>query len=60
MNNDDIRYYAQLDDVELPKDILKYSNDFVRLIGAIKRRHDPVVTTMVGNGIIIRVSVIHY
>ncbi|KAI8050341.1 alpha-ketoacid dehydrogenase kinase [Syncephalis plumigaleata] len=40
------RYYARLDDVELPKDILKYSNEFVRLIGAIKRRHDPVVTTM--------------
>ncbi|KAI9593829.1 mitochondrial branched-chain alpha-ketoacid dehydrogenase kinase-domain-containing protein [Syncephalis fuscata] len=40
------RYYARLDDVDLPKDIMKYSNDFVRLIGAIKRRHDPVVTTM--------------
>ncbi|RKP08443.1 pyruvate dehydrogenase kinase [Thamnocephalis sphaerospora] len=39
-------YYARMDNVDLPRDILKYNDDFVRCIGAIKRRHDPVVTTM--------------
>ncbi|KAG0178015.1 hypothetical protein DFQ29_004035 [Apophysomyces sp. BC1021] len=40
------RYYTNIDEVDFPPEINEYTSTFVRTIEAIKRRHDPVVTTM--------------
>ncbi|KAG0190930.1 hypothetical protein DFQ28_001231 [Apophysomyces sp. BC1034] len=40
------RYYNQMDDVECSPEILTYTDNFVKTIEGIKRRHDPVVTTI--------------
>ncbi|KAI8984283.1 mitochondrial branched-chain alpha-ketoacid dehydrogenase kinase-domain-containing protein [Mycotypha africana] len=40
------RYYNKVDATECPPEIAEYTNKFVRTIEAIKRRHDPVVTTI--------------
>ncbi|KAK9722353.1 [Pyruvate dehydrogenase (acetyl-transferring)] kinase isozyme 2 [Basidiobolus ranarum] len=41
------RYYASVKDIEFPSEISEYNNAFCRLIEGVKRRHDPVVTTIV-------------
>ncbi|RCH89230.1 hypothetical protein CU098_008819 [Rhizopus stolonifer] len=40
------RYYNNIENVECPPSILSYTDAFVRTIEGVKRRHDPVVTTM--------------
>ncbi|KAF7722316.1 hypothetical protein EC973_003440 [Apophysomyces ossiformis] len=40
------RYYTNIDEVDFPPEINEYTSTFVKTIEAIKRRHDPVVTTM--------------
>ncbi|KAI9314339.1 alpha-ketoacid dehydrogenase kinase [Dichotomocladium elegans] len=40
------RYYTNVDDLECTPEMLQYTDSFVRTIEAIKRRHDPVVTTV--------------
>ncbi|KAI9312254.1 mitochondrial pyruvate dehydrogenase [Dichotomocladium elegans] len=45
------RYYTNLEDVQCTPEMLKYTETFVRTIEGIKRRHDPVVTT-VAQGIV--------
>ncbi|CAG8591567.1 3474_t:CDS:10, partial [Paraglomus occultum] len=39
-------YYANLDGFDWPPEIYTYNEKFTKLIENIKRRHDPVVTTM--------------
>ncbi|ORY03089.1 alpha-ketoacid dehydrogenase kinase [Basidiobolus meristosporus CBS 931.73] len=45
------RYYASVKDIEFPAEIAEYNNAFCRMIEGVKRRHDPVVTT-IANGIL--------
>ncbi|KAI8376461.1 mitochondrial branched-chain alpha-ketoacid dehydrogenase kinase-domain-containing protein [Radiomyces spectabilis] len=40
------RYYNDINDIQCSPDIITYTEDFVKAIETIKRRHDPVVTTM--------------
>ncbi|KAF7723405.1 hypothetical protein EC973_002049 [Apophysomyces ossiformis] len=40
------RYYNQMDALECPPEMLAYTDEFVKTIEGIKRRHDPVVTTI--------------
>uniref|UniRef100_A0A1D1Z7Z4 Protein-serine/threonine kinase n=1 Tax=Anthurium amnicola TaxID=1678845 RepID=A0A1D1Z7Z4_9ARAE len=40
------RYYSHVDDIDWPPEVRYYNEKFTKLIEAIKRRHDPVVTTM--------------
>jgi len=40
------RYFHPVEDVEVPPEIVEYNKDFVKVIENIKRRHDPVVTTI--------------
>lgn len=41
-----IRYYNNMEEVKCTPEMLEYTETFVRTIEAIKRRHDPVVTTV--------------
>ncbi|CEG69781.1 Putative Pyruvate dehydrogenase kinase [Rhizopus microsporus] len=40
------RYYSNAYDVECSPEIIEYTDQFVKTIERVKRRHDPVVTTM--------------
>ncbi|KAK9717452.1 [Pyruvate dehydrogenase (acetyl-transferring)] kinase isozyme 2 [Basidiobolus ranarum] len=40
------RYYTSVEDIEFPPEIVEYNDAFCRLIEGVKRRHDPVVTTI--------------
>ncbi|KAJ1972007.1 [Pyruvate dehydrogenase (acetyl-transferring)] kinase isozyme 2, partial [Dimargaris xerosporica] len=40
------RYYTPVDDIDLPSEIIDFNQKFVRCLETIKRRHDPVVTTL--------------
>lgn len=40
------RYYNNMEEVKCTPEMLDYTETFVRTIEAIKRRHDPVVTTV--------------
>ncbi|RUS20005.1 mitochondrial branched-chain alpha-ketoacid dehydrogenase kinase-domain-containing protein [Endogone sp. FLAS-F59071] len=40
------RYYTNVDDFDYPPEVIKYNEQFVKTIENIKRRHDPVVTTV--------------
>lgn len=42
----DHRYYNNMEEVKCTPEMLDYTETFVRTIEAIKRRHDPVVTTV--------------
>lgn len=42
-----LRYYSHVDDMDWPPEVRYYNEKFTKLIEAIKRRHDPVVTTVV-------------
>lgn len=44
------RYYTKVDDIEWPPEVHYYNEKFTKLIEDIKRRHNPVVST-VANGI---------
>lgn len=39
-------YYSHVDDIDWPPEVRYYNEKFTKLIEAIKRRHDPVVTTV--------------
>jgi len=41
-----LRYYANLDNIEIPDDIIHSNDHLVRVIENIKQRHAPVVNTM--------------
>jgi hypothetical protein len=41
------RYYSNVNDTNWPPEVRYYNEKFTKLIEAIKRRHDPVVTTVV-------------
>ncbi|KAI8099192.1 mitochondrial branched-chain alpha-ketoacid dehydrogenase kinase-domain-containing protein [Halteromyces radiatus] len=40
------RYYTNLESFQCPPEIAEYNKSFTKTIEAIKRRHDPVVTTV--------------
>ncbi|KAG9304378.1 hypothetical protein G9A89_019940 [Geosiphon pyriformis] len=40
------RYYSNIDDIDWPPEVYHFSEKFTKLIEKIKRRHDPVVTTV--------------
>jgi hypothetical protein len=40
------RYYGRVDDFTWPPEVRAYNNNFTKALSIIKRRHDPVVTTM--------------
>ncbi|CAG8569333.1 616_t:CDS:10 [Ambispora gerdemannii] len=40
------RYYSNIDGIDWPPEVYDYNERFTKLIEAIKRRHDPVVTTV--------------
>ena len=40
------RYYNPVPTIDFPAEIIEYNTNFVKCIEAIKRRHDPVVTTI--------------
>lgn len=40
------RYYARTTNIEWPPEILDYNKRFTKTLDAIKRRHDPTVTTV--------------
>jgi pyruvate dehydrogenase kinase 2/3/4 len=40
------RYYANLNAIQLPQEVMDFNRDLVDLIENIKKRHDAVVTTM--------------
>jgi pyruvate dehydrogenase kinase 2/3/4 len=40
------RYYGRVDDYHWPPEVRAYNNKFTKALSVIKRRHDPVVTTM--------------
>jgi pyruvate dehydrogenase kinase 2/3/4 len=40
------RYYGRVDDFTWPPEVRAYNNKFTKALTVIKRRHDPVVTTM--------------
>ncbi|KAI8873453.1 pyruvate dehydrogenase kinase [Ramicandelaber brevisporus] len=40
------KYYVDTEDVPLPDSIREYNAAFIKLIESIKRRHDPVATTL--------------
>ncbi|KAJ1991020.1 [Pyruvate dehydrogenase (acetyl-transferring)] kinase isozyme 2 [Dimargaris cristalligena] len=40
------RFYTPMGDIDLPPEIAKYNKDFAKCLENIKRRHDPVVTTL--------------
>jgi len=40
------RYYGRVDDFTWPPEVRAYNNNFTKALSTIKRRHDPVVTTM--------------
>jgi pyruvate dehydrogenase kinase 2/3/4 len=40
------RYYGRVDDFTWPPEVRAYNNNFTKALSVIKRRHDPVVTTM--------------
>jgi len=40
------RYYGRVDDYNWPPEVRAYNNNFTKALSVIKRRHDPVVTTM--------------
>ncbi|KAJ9087076.1 [Pyruvate dehydrogenase (acetyl-transferring)] kinase isozyme 2 [Entomophthora muscae] len=40
------RYYVNIPDGDLPPEVIESNEAFVRLMEGIKRRHDPVVTTL--------------
>ncbi|CAG8527786.1 1432_t:CDS:10 [Ambispora leptoticha] len=42
----DHRYYSNIDGIDWPPEVYHYNEKFTKLIEAIKRRHDPVVTTV--------------
>jgi len=42
----EIRYYGRVDDFTWPPEVRAYNNNFTKALSVIKRRHDPVVTTM--------------
>ena len=41
------RYYSNVVGIDWPPEVRYYNEKFTKLIEAIKRRHDPVVTTVV-------------
>ncbi|CAJ0885005.1 7465_t:CDS:10 [Entrophospora sp. SA101] len=43
----DHRYYSKIDEIDWPPEVRYYNEKFTKLIEGIKRRHDPVVTTVV-------------
>ncbi|KAF9164371.1 hypothetical protein DFQ27_001866 [Actinomortierella ambigua] len=45
------RYHSAMDGIEWPPEMHTYNEKFTRMIEAVKRRHDPVVTT-VAHGIL--------
>lgn len=40
------RYYAKTSGVHWPPEVRDYNNRFTKILDAIKRRHDPTVTTV--------------
>ncbi|RHZ78252.1 hypothetical protein Glove_166g289 [Diversispora epigaea] len=40
------RYYAFINEIDWPPEVRVYNENFTKLIEGIKRRHDPVVTTV--------------
>lgn len=40
------RYYGRVDDYTWPPEVRAYNTNFTKALSIIKRRHDPVVTTM--------------
>ncbi|KAL1920927.1 uncharacterized protein VTP21DRAFT_11562 [Calcarisporiella thermophila] len=40
------RYYANVEDFDWPREVHNYNDKLTKVIEIIKRRHDPVVTTM--------------
>ncbi|KAK6528267.1 hypothetical protein TWF281_009514 [Arthrobotrys megalospora] len=47
VDDENSRYYATIDEgVRWPPEILEYNQTFTRTLKAIKRRHDPVLTTV--------------
>ncbi|KAI7862482.1 mitochondrial branched-chain alpha-ketoacid dehydrogenase kinase-domain-containing protein [Spinellus fusiger] len=40
------RYFNYVDDVPCTPEVLEYTDKFVKIIEGVKRRHDPVVTTI--------------
>lgn len=40
------RFYGRVDDYHWPPEVRAYNNNFTKALSVIKRRHDPVVTTM--------------
>lgn len=43
---DDYRYHSAMDGQEWPVEMHSYNERFTKMIEAVKRRHDPVVTTV--------------
>lgn len=39
-------YFRDVGEFDWPPEVLRYNEQFVKRIEAIKRRHDPVVTTV--------------
>lgn len=42
----EFRYYNNIDQIDCPPEIVNYTSEFVKTIERVKRRHDPVVTTI--------------
>ena len=40
------RYYNNIDEIECSPEIVNYTSEFVKTIERVKKRHDPVVTTI--------------
>ena len=40
------RYYGKVDDISWPPEICSFNDRLAKCLNIIKRRHDPVVTTM--------------
>ncbi|KAI8082677.1 mitochondrial branched-chain alpha-ketoacid dehydrogenase kinase-domain-containing protein [Gilbertella persicaria] len=40
------RYYNNVDQIQVPPEIVDYTSTFVKTIEKVKKRHDPVVTTI--------------
>jgi hypothetical protein len=47
------RYYGRVDDFTWPPEVRAYNNNFTKALSTIKRRHDPVVTTMGNESILL-------
>lgn len=46
------RYHSAMDGTEWPAEMHAYNEKFTKMIEAVKRRHDPVVTTVGRSGIV--------